>query len=341
MNEVLSQDEIDQLLTAISSGDIETEEVAQPTDQRKIKIYDFKRPDKFSKEQIRTVSIMHETFARLTTTSLSAQLRSLVHVHVASVDQLTYEEFIRSIPNPTTLSVINMDPLKGSAVLEIDPSVTFSIIERLFGGQGDGAKVNRDLSDIEQSVMEGIIVRILGNMREAWSQVIDLRPRLGQIKTNPQFAQIVPPTEMVVLVTLETKVGEVEGMMNFCIPYLTIEPIISKLSAQYWYSSVRRGTTTENLNILRDRLASIDVPVAAEIGKMNLTVRDVLSLTRGDVIRLSNVRIGDQMVLKVGNKPKFMCRPGVVGNKMAVQITEKLEDVSKDEFEELAAEGEE
>ena len=341
MNEVLSQDEIDQLLTAISSGDIETEEVAQQADQRKIKIYDFKRPDKFSKEQIRTVSIMHETFARLTTTSLSANLRSLVHVHVASVDQLTYEEFIRSIPNPTTLAVINMDPLKGSAVLEIDPSVTFSIIDRLFGGKGEGTKVTRDLSDIEQSVMEGIIVRILGNMREAWSQVIDLRPRLGQIETNPQFAQIVPPTEMVVLVTLETKVGEVEGMMNFCIPYLTIEPIISKLSAQYWYSSVRRGTTTENLNILRERLSSIEVTVAAEIGKMDLMVRDVLALKRGDVIRLSNTRIGDPMVLKVGNKAKFLCRPGVVGNKMAVQITEKLENVSKDEFEELAAEGEE
>jgi flagellar motor switch protein FliM len=340
MNEVLSQDEIDQLLTAISSGDIETEEVAQQADQRKIKIYDFKRPDKFSKEQIRTVSIMHETFARLTTTSLSANLRSLVHVHVASVDQLTYEEFIRSIPNPTTLAVINMDPLKGSAVLEIDPSVTFSIIDRLFGGKGEGTKVTRDLSDIEQSVMEGIIVRILGNMREAWSQVIDLRPRLGQIETNPQFAQIVPPTEMVVLVTLETKVGEVEGMMNFCIPYLTIEPIISKLSAQYWYSSVRRGTTTENLNILRERLASIEVTVAAEIGKMDLTVRDVLALKQGDVIRLSNTRIGDPMVLKVGNKPKFTCRPGVVGNKLAVMILSKLEDISKEEFEELAVEGE-
>ena len=126
MNEVLSQDEIDQLLTAISTGDIETDsEVSQAADQRKIKIYDFKRPDKFSKEQIRTVSIMHETFARLTTTSLSAQLRSLVHVHVASVDQLTYEEFTRSIPNPTTIAVINMDPLKGSAILEIDPSITF------------------------------------------------------------------------------------------------------------------------------------------------------------------------------------------------------------------------
>ncbi len=341
MTEVLSQDEIDQLLTAISSGDVETEEVHQATEQRKIKIYDFKRPDKFSKEQIRTVSIMHETFARLTTTSLSAQLRSLVQVHVASVDQLTYEEFIRSIPNPTTLAVINMDPLKGSAILEIDPAITFSIIDRLFGGQGESAKVTRDLTDIEQSVMEGIIVRILGNMREAWSQVIDLRPRLGQIETNPQFAQIVPPTEMVVLVTLETKVGEVEGMMNFCIPYLTIEPIISKLSAQYWYSSVRRGTTTENLNILRERLSTVDVMVVAEIGSMNLTVREVLSLVLGDVIRLPDVRAGDPMVLNVGNRPKFLCKPGVVGKKLAVQIIKKLEDVEEEEFEELAAEGEE
>ncbi|RKX74976.1 MAG: flagellar motor switch protein FliM [Spirochaetes bacterium] len=340
MNEVLSQDEIDQLLTAISSGDVETEEVSQVSDQRKIKIYDFKRPDKFSKEQIRTVSIMHETFARLTTTSLSAQLRSLVHVHVASVDQLTYEEFIRSIPNPTTLAVINMDPLKGSAVLEIDPSVTFTIIDRLFGGKGEGAKITRDLSDIEQSVMEGIIVRILGNMREAWSQVIDLRPRLGQIETNPQFAQIVPPTEMVVLVTLETKVGEIEGMMNFCIPYLTIEPIISKLSAQYWYSSVRRGATTENLNILRERLATVEVALAAEIGNIELKVRDVLSLKAGDIIRLTNTRVGDPMILKVGNRAKFYCRPGIVKNKLAVQIIEKLEEMETDEFEELAAEEE-
>jgi flagellar motor switch protein FliM len=341
MTEVLSQDEIDQLLTAISAGDVEAEEAPKPAEQRKIKIYDFKRPDKFSKEQIRTVSIMHETFARLTTTSLSAQLRSLVQVHVASVDQLTYEEFIRSIPNPTTLAVINMDPLKGSAILEIDPAITFSIIDRLFGGKGESAKVSRDLTDIEQSVMEGIIVRVLGNMREAWSQVIDLRPRLGQIETNPQFAQIVPPTEMVVLVTLETKVGDVEGMMNFCIPYLTIEPIISKLSAQYWYSSVRRGATTENLNILRERLATVEVSVVAEVGSMQLTVREVLALSVGDVIRLPNVRATDPMVLKIGNQPKFLCKPGVVGKKLAVQIIKKLEEAEEEEFEELTAEGEE
>jgi flagellar motor switch protein FliM len=341
MAEVLSHDEIDQLLTAISAGEISTEEVHQPTDQRKIKIYDFKRPDKFSKDQIRTVSIMHETFARLTTTSISAQLRSLVHVHVASVDQLTYEEFIRSIPNPTTLAVVDMDPLKGSAILEIDPAITFTIIDRLFGGQGEGAKFSRDLTDIEQAVIEGIIVRVLGNLRESWSTVIDLRPRLGGIETNPQFAQIVPPSEMVVLVTLETKVGDVEGMMNLCIPYLTIEPIISKLSAQYWYSSVRRGTTAENLNVLRERLATVGVDLVAEIGSMRLTVRDVLALRAGDIIRLDNVRVNDPMAMKIGNRKKFLCRPGVVGNKLAVQITKKLEEILQEEFEELTTQGEE
>ncbi|MBQ5632111.1 MAG: flagellar motor switch protein FliM [Treponema sp.] len=340
MNEVLSQDEIDQLLTAISSGDSEVDDFKPVNDTRKIKIYDFKRPDKFSKEQLRTVSNMHETFARLTTTSLSAQLRSLVHVHVASVDQLTYEEFIRSIPTPTTLAVVNMDPLKGNAVLEIDPTITFCMIDRLFGGRGvTSGNKNRDLTDIEQSVMEGIIVRILANMREAWTQVIDLRPRLGQIETNPQFAQIVPPSEMVVLITLETKVGDEEGMMNFCIPYLTIEPIISKLSSQFWFSSVRRSSTTQYLGTLKEKLSSVDMEVVASVGSINLSVRDVLSLTTGDVVRLSNTKVGDPLTLSVGNRKKFFCQPGVVGKKMAVQITGKIEDVTADDFEELSVEG--
>ena len=341
MTEVLSQDEIDQLLTAISTGDVEPEDTRQVAERKNIRIWDFRRPDKFSKEQIRTVSFMHETFARLTTTSLATQLRSMVHVHVASVDQLTYEEFLRSIPSPTALAVINMDPLTGSAILEIDPAITFTIIDRLFGGPGEGAKISRELSEIERAVMESIIVRILGNMREAWSQVIDLRPRLGQIETNPQFVQIVPPTEMVVLVTLETKVEEVEGMMNFCVPYLTIEPIISKLSAQYWYSSVRRGATTENLNVLRDRLAGIGVPLVAEVGDITLSMKDVMGLQPGNVIRLSDSRVGDPMIMKLGNRPKFECRPGVVGRKIAVQITRKIEDIEESEFEELVTEGDE
>ncbi len=343
MNEVLSQDEIDQLLQAISSGDAGGDDDFKPvSDTRRIKIYDFRRPDKFSKEQIRTVSNMHETFARLTTTSLSAQLRTLVHVHVASVDQLTYEEFIRSIPTPTTLAVINMDPLKGNAVLEIAPEITFIMIDRLFGGSGDtGGKVSRDLTDIEQSVMEGIIVRILANMREAWTQVIDLRPRLQQIETNPQFAQIVPPSEMVILVTLEIKIGDEAGMMNICIPYITIEPIVSKLSSQFWFSSVRRSSTTQYLGTLKEKLSDVQMEIVAEVGTINVPIRDVLGLRAGDVVRLDTIRVGDPLTLRVGERKKFYCQPGVVGKKMAVQIIGKMEEKVDAEFEELTAEGEE
>src|SRR5574344_182748 len=342
MNEILSQDEIEQLLSTISDGQSDVDEYKLVSDSRKNKIYDFKRSDKLSKEQIHTVQIIHETFSRLTTTILSAQLRSLVHVHVATVDQLTYEEFIRSIPTPTTLAVINMDPLKGNAVLEIDPAITFTMIDRLFGGTGaTGGKVNRDLTDIEQSVMEGIIVRILANMREAWTQVIDLRPRLGQIETNPQFAQIVPPNEMVVLITMETKIGDEEGMMNICIPYLTIEPIVSKLSTQFWFSSVRRSSTTQYLGTLKEKLSDVDMDIVAEIGSINLPIRDVLGLRVGDVVRLSNIRVGEPLTLSVGSKKKFYCQPGVVGKKMAVQIISKIEETDSEEFEELTAEGDE
>ena len=343
MTEILSQDEIDNLLQTITSGNTSAEsgDYKLVNETKKIKIYDFKRPDKFSKEQIKTVQIMHDTFARLTTTSLSAQLRSLVHVHVESVDQLTYEEFVRSIPTPTTLAVINMDPLKGNAVLEIDPAITFSMIDRLFGGTGNAGKVSRDLTDIEQSVMEGIIVRILANMREAWTQVIDLRPRLGQIETNPQFAQIVPPNEMVVLVTLSAKIGDEEGMINICIPYLTIEPIISKLSSQFWFSSVRRSSTTQYLGTLKEKLSSVDMNIVAEIGSINLPIGDVLALKAGDVVRLANVRVGDPLILSVGDKKKFYCQPGVVGKKMAVQVIGKINQAEDEEFEELSVEGEE
>lgn len=340
MTDMLSQDEIDQLLTAISSGDTEPEDFRSVNDTRKIKIYDFKRPDKFSTEQSRTIKMMHETFARQTTTTLSAQLRTLAHVHVATVEQLTYEEFIRSIPTPTTLAVINMDPLPGSAVLEIDPAITFSIIDRLFGGKGQSIKIQRELTDIESSVMEGIIVKILANMREAWNLVIDLRPRLGTIETTPQFAQIVPPNDIVILVTLEVKVGDEEGMMNFCLPYVTVEPVVSKLSTQYWFTSVRRNSTTQHMAILKDKLSNVEVDLVAEIGSLDVTVRDVLSLGVGDVIRIPRVQVGDPFTLSVGNKKKFYCQPGVLGKKMAVQILNKIEEVKEEDFENMNEEEE-
>jgi flagellar motor switch protein FliM len=329
MTDVLSQNEIDQLLNLMANRDTEIQDKTYPSDQKKVKIYDFKRPDKFSKEQMRTLSFIHEAFARLTGTSLSGAVNSLVSLHVASVDQLSYEEFLRSIPNPTTLCVINMDPLNGSILLEIDPSVTFTIIDKLFGGQGENVKQARELTDIEKAVIEGKVVQLLGNVREAWSSVIEIRPRLVHIETNPQFAQLIPFNEMVALITLETRIGDMEGMMNFCIPYITIESIQSKLTTQYMHSSIRSETSSESLLIMKKNLDKAKVALSAEIGNLDITVRDVLSLKAGDVIRLPEVKSSDPLILKIGNQKKYYCRPGIVGNKVAVQITGNIEDESQ------------
>ena len=248
MTEVLSQDEIDQLLSAINAGETEPDDFRPAADSRKIKIYDFKRPDKFSKEQIRTVSIMHETFARLTTTSLSAQLRSMVHVHVASVDQLTYEEFIRSIPTPTTLAIINMDPLKGNAILEVDPAITHSIINHIFGCDGSFKEQQHELSLIDEAVMDRVVDSMLSGLRVAFSNIIDLQPKIKSIDTNPQFVQVAPQTEMVVLITLEVKIDDVEGMFNFCIPYSTIESSIHKLTFRSLFFSEEEKQTTSRIS---------------------------------------------------------------------------------------------
>ena len=347
MTEILSQDEIDALLTAVSGGGPPEEGADAPAttsigrpNRKRLKVYDFRRPDKFSKDQVRTLQMIHETFARLTTTSLAAQLRSLVQVHVVSVDQLTYEEFTRSIPSPTTLGVVNMDPLKGSAVIEIDPAITFSIIDRLFGGKGETLKTNRELTDIEMSVIEGILVRLLGNLREVWANMTDLRPRLGNIETNPQFVGIVPPNSMVILTTFDTKIGEVEGMINFCIPYITIEPIINKLSAQYWYSAVNRGVTTEHINFIKQQLNDIKLTVIAQLAETTLTFQEVNALKPGDVIRF-DASVNSDVSVFIGRNVKFQAKPGVFGSHRAIQLHQVIEMFSEEDLHELLNEEEE
>jgi flagellar motor switch protein FliM len=231
MAEILSQEEIDALLTAISTGGVDTSEYIP--EKKKARIYDFRRPDKFTKDHIMTLQMMHESFARLSTTMLSAKLRSLAGIHVISVDQLTFEEFIRSIPNPALIAAVNIKPLPGSIIIEIDPSISFTIIDMLAGGEGYAAKISREHTDIELMLMEEICNGLIDNLRLSWSCVIELSPELANLETNPQFAQIVPPDDMVVLITLQAKIGCVEGMINIAIPYITIEPVIERLSAQY------------------------------------------------------------------------------------------------------------
>jgi flagellar motor switch protein FliM len=348
MTEILSQDEIDSLLNVISSGGGDEADSGsslsapsgggggaggapksrrkQRQRQKKVKLYDFKRPDKFSKDQIRTLQMIHEVFARLTTASLSAQLRTIVHLHVASVDQLTYEEFMKSIPNPTTLTVIEMNPLEGSCIIEIDPAIAFTMIDRLFGGKGQVIQISREMTDIEQSVIEKIMIKVLNNLKEAWINVVDLKARLDKIESNPQFVQIVPPNDMVVLITLETKVGEVEGMTNLCIPYILIEPIINKLSAQFWYASIRRGSTTESLKRLEKKLNDISFVVGGELGSTYLEVEELLKLREGDVIKLDQNH-NEYLKLIVDNHPKFFSKVGISNNRYALQVFEEYDRV--------------
>lgn len=176
----------------------------RPDRKYKITAYDFRRPEKFSKEQIRTLSIIHETFCHIAETSLSERLRTTVEMKLTIVDQMTYEEFVQSLSVPSTIGVVNMDPLRGMAVLDIEPSPTTAIFDRLLGGKGEGLPTNRELSEVECGLIEGVYIQLLGALRESWTPVIDLRPRLAQIETMPQYAQIVPPTEMVVLIGMST-----------------------------------------------------------------------------------------------------------------------------------------
>ena len=308
MNEILSQKEIDNLLSAVELGDFggEADSGMGAMDSfgsdfgfgdtggyscdivksASVKMYDFKRPDKFNNNQLRGIQRAGEQFGRFTTTSFTQFFRTFAHVHVASVDQLTFEEFSRSIPNPTTLAMINMDPLNGQAILEIDPTIAFSMLDRLFGGEGDSLKENRQLTDIELSIMEGVVIRMLGNLRAGFKDIIDLRPKLRLIENNIQFAQIAHPNDMVILITLETRIGDIEGMMNLCIPYLTLESIMDKLCYTSFLGR-KKNITEEMTDQLLENVEATSLEISAVIGRKKISIRDIQALDTGSEIHFN------------------------------------------------------
>ncbi len=318
--DVLSQSEIDELLSALSTGTVSAEEIKSEQEQKKVKIYDFKRPDKFSKDQIRTLYMIHENFARLLNTYLSAHLRTMINVEVASVDQLTYEEFIRSLPSPSVISIFQMSPLKGNAVFEINPALVFAIIDRLFGGVGGSTPKARSLTDIEEAIVSRVIDKALEQLKEAWKQVVEINPRLEVLESNPQFTQVVPPNDMVVIITLQAKIMNVEGLITLCIPYLVLEPIMSKLTTTFWVaaSATKKGAI-EN-SVLQSNLIRTPIPISVLLGKTSINVYELMNMMVGDVLPLDSKYSGDLRVV-VGQKEKFRCRPGLSGKRLAVQIT--------------------
>ena len=315
-DEVLSQSEIDKLLSALSDGTVSAEEVKADEEQKKIKVYDFKRPDKFSKDQIRTLQMLHESFARMLNTYLSTHLRTMVSVEVASVEQQTYQEFVQSLLNPSVISILAVPPLKGNIIMEVNTEIAFAFIDRVFGGEGRASIKPRVLTEIEETVMKRLIGTAMEELKEAWKNVCDFDPKLEATESNPQFTQIVPPSDMVVIVTIQMKIGDVEGMMNICIPYLVLEPIM------FWVASSvsKDDANPEQVALLQRKIERTHVPLVVELGRLTISIQEFLTLGFGDVLQL-DTKVKDDLPVLVGRHPKFMCRPGTAGKKMAVQVT--------------------
>ncbi|USB32088.1 flagellar motor switch protein FliM [Paenibacillus sp. YPG26] len=321
MVDVLSQNEIDALLAALSSGEMDAEELKKEDTQKKIRAYDFKRAVRFSKDHIRSLTRIHENFARYLTTYFSAQLRTFVQINVVQVEQLPYDEFIRSIPKMTILNIFEAEPLEGRMVLEVHPNVAYAMLDRLLGGIGTAPSKIANLTEIETIIMERIFSRAFESLQEAWKTVIDISPRMEALETNPQFMQIVSPNETIALISLSTKIGDTSGMINLCIPHVVIEPIMPKLSVHHWFVSQKKSRAPEEVEALKQRVNKAKLPIIAELGESQLSIREFLGLTVGDVIAL-NKPVQEGLSIRVGEKLKYIGSPGTMKDRVAIQIDE-------------------
>jgi flagellar motor switch protein FliM len=321
--DVLSQSEIDALLSALSTGEMTADEMKKEEETRKVKVYDFKRALRFSKDQIRSLTRIHENFARLLTTFFSAQLRTYVQITVASVDQIPFEEFIRSIPNMTLINVFEVPPLDGNILMEINPNIAYSMLDRLMGGQGISNSKVDSLTEIETKIMTNLFERSFDNLREAWANVADIDPIMTELEVNPQFLQMISPNETVVVISFNTIIGETSGMINICIPHVVLEPIVPNLSVRYWMQTNKKEVSPEQLEILENRVKKADLQIVAELGKTEISIEDFLLLQPQDVIQL-NQKIEDPLVLRIGDVPKFSVQPGKLKKRMAIQVIEPL-----------------
>lgn len=325
MGEVLSQEEIDALLSALNAGQVDAEEIKTTKEQKKIRVYDFKRPNKFSKDQIHSLQNIYENYCRSLTTYLSGNLHTVVEAKVSSLEQITYDEFIRSLPNPTILSLFTMKPLEGTLLMEMNPTLAFAIIDRLLGGHGENAEKNRDLTEIERTIISRRAEQMINLIGEAWEEAMPTEPSFMLVETNPQFTQIVAPNEMVLLVTIEVTIGEMAGLINMCLPYLVLEPVLDKLSTLFLFSIQAKERSPEQVAAIRKKIEWARVEMTTILGHSEILVRDLLELSPGDVIPLSQ-SIKEPLPIYVGDFWKFRGIPGMYGEHLAVQITEIVEE---------------
>lgn len=325
MSDVLSQNEIDDLLSALSTGEVNVKEIEDVSHEKKVRKYDFSRPDKFAKDQLRTLEIIHENFSRLLNNFLSGYLRTFIEVEVLSVQSLIYNEFSNSISNPAILGIVDFSPLDGQIIIDVSTDIAFSMIERVLGGAGSGVhKEHRALTEIEMTLLKTVLVRFINLLREPWENIIELRPKLDTIETNSQFAQIVSPSESVALVTFSVKIGDVEGMINLCIPHFVIEPILPSLTSKLWFAkNQRKDSTEQEKKALYENVNLSHVILKTVVGRTQISVGEFLGLQRGDIILLDR-RTDEDFEIYVDKALQFRGRPGSKKNRVAVKITKSL-----------------
>ncbi|MBV7272266.1 flagellar motor switch protein FliM [Clostridium thailandense] len=326
MADVLSQSEIDALLAALSAGELSPDEVPKEEEKQKVKPYDFRSPQKFSKDHIRTLELIHDNYARIISNYLTAQVRMNVKVKIESVQQITYEEFIHSVPNPTILTVFRMPPLSGSVLFETNPAFVFQVIDVLLGGSGMGKIKNREFTDIDKNIIKVVNSGLIYNLKLAWEDVLEVHPEIEGLETNPALNQTLAPNEPVALITFSVEMGKSSTFINICIPYLSIEKVLDKLVVQYWFQESDEDVLQSSREQLRERLNIIDVKLTAVLGSASLTVDEFLKLGVGDVVTL-NEKTSSPVKLVVEDEPYFYGKPGILGKNMGVEI---LDIIDKD-----------
>ena len=324
MGDVLSQNEIDNLLQALSSGELDVEEIKE-SDEKQVKDYNFARPSKFSKEHLRTLEIIFEHYGRLLSTNLPVYLRKSVQVDVMNSEAVTYSEFSNALSNPVLLGIVNFDPLPGNIILEMASNLGYAIVDRMLGGRGEALDKVREFSEIELLVIERVLVVCVNLMQEPWENVTKVTPHLERIETNSQYAQIISPSEMIAIVTINIKIGDVEGLMNVCLPFFTLEDVMDKLNTKYWFSTMQENRDENYEEYVEALIRKVDIPIRAVLGKTTISVADFTNLQIGDCIRL-DAKVDTDMDVYVGNIKKFKALPGANGDTYAVRVTSVIRE---------------
>jgi flagellar motor switch protein FliM len=318
--DTLSQAEIDALLAAVAADPKDADADGGGGGRAKrIQNMDFRRPSKFNKDQLHTLEMLHDTFSRLGGTYLSSALRCMTDITVLGAEQVTYGEFIASLPVPALTAILELEPLGTNAICAVDLPLVFSMIDRLLGGAGAATYRLRELTDIELSLSRTVVTRLLDELSTSWNELVGVDFRLRQTEMNPQFAQIAPPTELSVLLSFQIRIHESSGVMALCLPYRSIESVAPSLTTQSYFSGQRAVDPSFSL---AGGLQGVDIELRAEVGAIDLRIDDVLALRPGDIVPLG-IPVEEGVRLMAGQHEVYRAFPGAYQRHLAVQVTER------------------